>query len=166
MVRRSVLVSLAAVACGCTVVGSGKAAKPAFKTYVDEHPVRFTPFTFRTGSAEVHVHAVVVQESHTIVGNSSWLNVVKASVVNLGPGRLRWDELANDFRVRTRSGADTRAYAFTAGNAGWRYPERTEPPHLPPGARGEIRVQAESGGGSKRDDPVAVSFRGQTAELR
>jgi hypothetical protein len=168
MVRRSNLTALAAVvALGCTAVGSGKGAKPAWKTYVDEHPVTSTPYTLRAGSAEVRVHAVVVQESHTLVGRSSWLNVVKASVENLGPAPLRLDDLAGGFTVRTRSGADLRAHVFTVGRAGWRQPERAgEPMQLPPRAVGEIRVQAEPNDGSRRDDPVSVTLRGQTVELR
>jgi len=168
MVHRTILTTLAAVvALGCTTVGSGKGAMPAWKTFVDEHPVTSTPFTLRGGAAEVRVHAVVVQESHAVVGRSSWLNVVKASVENLGPAPLRLDELAGGFTVRTQSGADLRAHVFTVGRAGWRQPERAgEPVQLPPRAVGEIRVQAEPNDGSRRDDPVSVTFRGQTVELR
>lgn len=168
MLQRTVLTTLAAViALGCTASGSGKASKPAWKTYVDEHPVTSAPFTLRGGAAEVRVRAVVVQESHTILGKSSWLNVVKASVVNLGPGPLRWDDLTGDFTVRTRSGADLRAHVFATGNTGWLHQARTgEPTQLPPRAEGELRIQAEPNDGSRRDDPVSVTFRGQTVQLR
>jgi hypothetical protein len=161
------LASLTVAVAGCTVKGSGKAATPTWKTFVDEHPVTSTPFTMQSGTAEVRVHAVVVRESHTLVGRSSWANVVKASVVNRGAEPLRWDDLTDDFRVRTRSGADTRGYVFTEGKGGWRHQEHTgQPTHLPPGASGEIRGQAEPNDGSTRDDPAAVSFRGETVELR
>jgi hypothetical protein len=110
---------------------------------------------------------VVVEEHHTAFGKSSWLNVVKASVVNLGPGPLLWTELTGEFRIRTRSGADTRGYVSMAGRAGWRRQEQTkEPDQLPPGAAGGIRVQAEPGQSGVRDDPAAISFRGRTVELR
>jgi hypothetical protein len=167
---RARAVSLAVVsllACGCTVKGHGKGAMPAWKTYVDEHPVGTAPFTLRSGAAEVRVEAVVVEEHHTAFGKSTWLNVVKASVVNLGPGPLLWSELTDGFRIRTRSGADTRGYVFMAGKAGWRRQERTgEPDQLPPGAAGGLRVQAEPGPSGVRDDPAAISFRGRTVELR
>lgn len=163
---RLLLASLA-LAAGCTVTGSGKAAKPTWKTFVDEHPVTSAPFTLRSGTVEVRVHAVVVRESHTVLGRSSWLNVLKASVVNRGAAPLRLDDLADGFQVRTRSGADTRGYVFPEGRDGWRYQVHTgEPTQLPAGATGELRVQAEPNDGSKRDDPVAVSFRGQVVELR
>lgn len=161
------LALLALLAGGCTVVGHGKAAKPAWKIYVDEHAVSSAPFTLRSGAVEVRVEAVVVEEHHTAFGKSSWLNVVKASVVNLGAGPLLWSELTDGFRIRTRSGADTRGYVFMAGRAGWRRQEHTkEPDQLPPGAAGGIRVQAEPGQSGVRDDPAAISFRGRTVELR
>lgn len=171
MRRRSppllLLASLTLAAAGCTVKGSGKAATPAWKTFVHEHAVTSAPFTLRGGTAEVRVHAVVVRESRTLVGRSSWVTIVKASVVNRGAEPLRWDDLTDDFTVRTRSGEDTRGYVFTEGKGGWRHQEHTgQPTHLPPGASGEIRVQAEPNDGSRRDDPATVTFRGQTVELR
>jgi len=155
----------ALIAAGCTVTGHGKAAKPTWKTYVDEHPVTSTPFALRSGRVEIRVHQVLVEEHHTAFGKSSWLNVVKASAVNLGAGPLSWTDLTDGFRIRTRSGADTRGSVFATGRAGWRR-ENPGQPHLAPGAAGEIRVQAEPGGAGVRDDPAAVSFRGQTVELR
>ena len=168
MRSRAVLCAFAALlASGCTVAGHGKSAKPTWKIYVDEHVVSSAPFTLRSGAVEVRVEAVVAEEHHTAFGKSSWLNVVKASVVNRGAGPVSWPELADGFRIRTRSGADTRGYAFTEGKAGWRRQEKpTDPYLLPPGAAGAIRVQAEPGQGAVRDDPVAFTFRGQTVELR
>jgi len=129
--------------------------------------VTSAPFTLRSGTAEVRVHAVVVQESHTLVGKSSWLNVVKASLVNLGSGPLRWDDLSGAFKMRTLSGAEIRGYVSPSGNAGWKREEQTGgQPHLPPGAAGEIRVQFEPNNGSTRDDPASIWFKGQTVELR
>ena len=161
------LALLALLAAGCTVKGHGKAAMPAWKVYVDEHPVSARPFTLRSGAVEVRVEAVVVEEHHTAFGKSSWLNVVKATVVNQGSGPLLWTELTDGFRIRTRSGADTRGYVFMVGKAGWRRQERAkEPDQLPPGAAGAIRVQAEPGQSGVRDDPAAISFRGRTVELR
>lgn len=161
----SLLALAALLAAGCTVSGSGKAAMPGWKVYVDEHPVRAAPFTLRTGDVEVRVHQVLVEEHHTAFGKSSWLNVVKASAVNLGTAPLPWTALTDGFRIRTRSGADTRGYVFPSGKGGWNH-EQPGQPHLPPGAVGEIRVQAEPGGAGVRDDPAAVTFRGQTVELR
>ncbi len=168
MRARAVTLSFVALlACGCTVVGHGKSAMPAWKVYVDEHPVGSAPFTLRSGTVEVRVEAVVVEEHHTALGESRWLNVVKGSVVNLGAAPLLWTELLGGFEIRTRSGADTRGYVFMAGKAGWRRQAQTkEPDQLPPGAAGGIRVQAEPGQGGRRDDPVAISFRGRTVELR
>ncbi len=157
---------VALIAAGCSVAGSGKAAKPGWKIYVDEHPVASTPIAFRSGKVEVRVHQVLVEEHHTAFGKSSWLNVLKASAVNLGADPLPWTDLTDGFRIRTRSGADTRAFVFTSGKAGWRRQGQAGQPHLPPGAVGEIRVQAEPGGAGARDDPAAVSFRGHTVELR
>jgi len=152
------------IAAGCTVSGSGKAAKPGWKIYVDEHPVAAAPFTFRDGDVEVRVEQVLVEEHHTAFGKSSWLNVLKASAVNLGAAPLPWTALTDGFRIRTRSGADTRGYVFT-GRGGW---SRAQPgqPQLPPGATGELRVQAEPGVAGARDDPAAITFRGRTVELR
>lgn len=132
---------------------------------MDEHPVSSTPFAFRSGQVEVRVHQVLVEEQHTAFGKSSWLNVVKASAVNLGTASLPWTDLTDGFRIRTRSGADTRGYVFTSGKGGWSHQQPGQA-HLPPGAVGEIRVQAEPGGAGARDDPAAISFRGQTVELR
>jgi len=158
---------VALLACGCTVAGHGKSAMPTWKTYVDEHAVSSVPFTLRSGAVEVRFEAVVVEEHHTAFGKSSWLNVVKASVVNQGSGPLLWTEITDGFRIRTRSGADTRGYVFMAGKAGWRRQEHTkEADQLPPGAAGGIRVQAEPGQSGVRDDPAAISFRGRTVELR
>ncbi|MFT3914152.1 MAG: hypothetical protein QM704_08535 [Anaeromyxobacteraceae bacterium] len=161
----SLLALAGLLAAGCTVSGSGKAAKPGWKVYVDEHPVSAAPFTFRSGDVEVRVHQVLVEEHHTAFGKSSWLNVVKASAVNRGTTPLPWTALTDGFRIRTRSGTETRGYAIPSGNAGW---SRAQPgqPHLPPGAEGELRVQAEPGSTSVRDDPAAVAFRGQMVELR
>ena len=164
--RTSMLALLALIAAGCTMSGSGKASKPGWKTYVDEHPVAIAPFALRSGTVEVRVHQVLVEEHHTAFGKSTWLNVVKASAVNLGAGPLPWTDLTDGFRIRTRSGADTRGFVFTSGKAGWRDQDRTGQPLLPPGAEGELRVQAEPGGAGARDDPAAVTFRGQTVELR
>jgi len=165
--RPASLALFALLTCGCSVSGHGKSAKPTWKVYVDEHAVSTSPFTLRSGAVEVRVEAVVVEEHHTAFGKSSWLNVVKASVVNLGPGPLLWSDLTDGFRIRTRSGADTRGYVFMAGRAGWRRQEQTkEPDQLPPGAVGGIRVQAEPGQSGVRDDPRAISFRGRSVELR
>jgi hypothetical protein len=164
---RLALVASLALAAGCTVKGSGKSAMPAWKTFVHEHPVTSAPFTMRRGAVEVRVDAVVVRESSTVVGRSSWVTVLKATLVNRGAAPLRVDDLASDFQVRTRSGEDTRGYVFAEGRAGWRHQAQTgEPTHLPAGASGEIRVQAEPNDGSRRDDPVAVSFRGEVVDLR
>lgn len=161
------LALLALLGGGCTVHGHGKGATPAWKIYVDEHPVASAPFTFRSGAIEVRVEAVVVEEHHTAFGKSTWLNVVKASAVNRGAVPLLWSDLTDGFRIRTRSGADTRGSVFMAGSTGWRRQEHTkQPDHLPPGATGGLRVQAEPGAPGLRDDPAAVSFRGQTVELR
>lgn len=165
---RSPLVPLAlaaVLAAGCTVVGSGK-GKPAWKIYVDEHPVSSTPFVLRSGDLEVHVRAVVVEEHHTAFGKSTWINVAKAAVVNRGAGPLFPDALAGAFRLRTRSGVDCRGHVSTRGSGGWRRQEHAHQPALPPGATGEIRVQAESTTSHLRDDPVALSFADQTVALR
>jgi hypothetical protein len=157
---------VAALATGCTVKGSGKGALPAWKIYVDEHPVSSAPFALRSGDVEVHVRAVVVEEHHTAFGKSTWLNVAKATVVNRGAGPLLPEAVQGAFRFRTRSGADHRGSVFLEGKGGWRRQEHTkEPTQLPPGASGEIRVQAESTT-ETRDDPVAISFAGRTVELR
>jgi hypothetical protein len=156
----------AVLAAGCTVKGSGKGALPTWKIYVDEHPVTSAPFTLRSGDVEVQVRAVVVEEHHTAFGKSTWVNVAKAAVVNRGAGPLFPEAVKGAFRLRTRSGADHRGYVFVQGTGGWRRQEHTkEPTQLPPGATGEIRVQAE-GGTETRDDPVAISFANQTVELR
>jgi hypothetical protein len=158
---------LAASSAGCTVHGSGKSATPAWKTYVDEHPVTVVPFTLRSGTVEVRVRSVVVEEHHTAFGKSSWVNVVNADLVNLGAGPLLWQDVTGDFRIRTRSGADTRGSVFMAGKAGWRRQAQTkQPDHLPPGAAGGLRVQAEPPASGVRDDPTAISFRGETVKLR
>lgn len=158
---------LAASSAGCTVHGSGKAATPGWKTYVDEHPVTVVPFTLRSGTVEVRVRSVVVEEHHTAFGKSSWVNVVNADLVNLGAGPLPWQDVTGDFRIRTRSGADTRGSVFMAGKAGWRRQEQTkQPDHLPSGAAGGLRVQAEPPASGVRDDPTAISFRGETVKLR
>lgn len=157
---------VALLAAGCTVSGSGKASKPGWKIYVDEHPVTSAPFSMRSGAVELRVGAVVVEEHHTAFGKSSWVNVVKASVVNRGTEPLFPDAFRGEFRFRTRSGADRRGHVFIQGKGGWRRQEHTkQPTQLPPGASGEIRVQAESSS-ETRDDPVAISFAGQTVELR
>jgi hypothetical protein len=158
---------LAAASAGCTVHGSGKAAMPAWKTYVDEHPVTAVPFTLRSGTVEVRVRSVVVEEHHTAFGKSSWVNVVNADLVNLGAGPLLWQDVTGDFRIRTRSGADTRGSVLMAGKGGWRRQEHTkQPDQLPSGAAGGLRVQAEPPAAGVRDDPTAISFRGQTVKLR
>jgi hypothetical protein len=156
----------AALATGCTVKGSGKGALPAWKIYVDEHPLPSAPFALRSGDVELQVRAVVVEEHHTAFGKSTWLNVIKAAVVNRGAAPLLAEAVTGAFRFRTRSGGDHRGYVFTQGNGGWLRQEHTkQPTHLPPGATGEIRVQSESTTGV-RDDPAAISFAGQTVELR
>lgn len=161
------LLLAAVLAGGCTVKGSGKGALPAWKIYVDEHPVTSAPFVLRSGDVEVHVRAVVIEEHHTAFGKSSWVNVAKAAVVNRGAGPLFPDALSGAFRLRTRSGAEARGYVFVQGTGGWLRQERTKAPtQLPPGATGEIRVQAESVTSQTRDDPVALSFADQTVELR
>jgi hypothetical protein len=87
--------------------------------------------------------------------------------VNRGAGPLLYNDIAEDFQVRTRSGADIRCSVSTWGNGGWVSRQGTsEPTYLPPGASGEIRVRAETNNRSTRDDPAAVSFRGETVELR
>lgn len=169
MRSRMVALALAAVfgaALGCTVKGSGKGSTPGWKIYVDQHPVSTAPFTLRSGTVEVRVQAVVVEEHHTKFGKSTWLNVVKAVVVNRGAGPLLPEAVTGGFRIRTRSGADLHGYVFIQGTGGWRQEHPKETPQLSPGAMGEIRVQAEAGGGATRDDPVAVSFQGQTVQLR
>ena len=160
------LTAVLGVAPGCTVKGSGKGSTPAWKIYVDEHPVSTAPFTLRSGTVEVRVQAVVAEEHHTAFGKSRWLNVVKAAVVNRGQGSLSAEAVTDGFRIRTRSGAERQGNVFIKGTGGWRHQEHAKPQtQLPPGAVGEIRVQAETGG-ETRDDPVAVSFQGNTVELR
>jgi hypothetical protein len=160
------LALLAFLAAGCTVKGSGKGALPAWKIYVDEHRVNSAPFALTSGEVEVHVRAVVVEEHHTAFGKSTFINVVQAAVVNRGAGPLFPDAVTGAFRIQTRSGADHRGSVFIQGRGGWLRQEHTkEPTQLPPGATGEIRVQAESST-ETRDDPVAISFAGQTVALR
>jgi hypothetical protein len=160
------LALVAFLAAGCTVKGSGKGALPAWKIYVDEHTVTSAPFALRSGDVELHVRAVVVEEHHTAFGESTWINVAKAAVVNRGAGPLFPEAITGAFRLRTRAGADHRGSVFIQGKGGWRRQEHTkEPTQLPPGATGEIRVQAESTT-STRDDPVAISFANQTVQLR
>ena len=172
MRSRSTLIALAlpllaAASAGCTVHGSGKAAMPGWKGYVDEHPVTVIPFTLRSGTVEVRVRSVVVEEHYTAFGKSGWVNVVNADLVNLGAGPLLWQDVTGDFRIHTRSGADTRGSVLMAGREGWRRQAQTkQPDQLPSGAAGGLRVQAEPPVAGVRDDPTAISFRGQTVKLR
>ncbi len=159
--------ALAAAAAGCTASGSGKAAKPAWKTLVTEHPLLSAPRTLRSGGVEVQLQAVVLEDRHTLFGPSSWVVVARGVVVNRGRALLQAEDLQQAFTFQHRSGADRRGSVFAKGGGGWRReagpPQRTE---LPPGASGPILVQADSGPDGVRDDPVALVFEGQRLELR
>lgn len=159
--------ALAAAAAGCTTYGSGKAAKPAWKTLVTEHPLLDAPRTLRSGDLEVQVQAVVLEDRHTLFGPSSWVAVLRGTVVNRGRAPLLQQDLQQRFRFQHRSSVEQRGNLFTQGRTGWRSeqgpPQRTE---LPPGAEGAILVQADSGSNGVRDDPVAVYFDGQRLDLR
>lgn len=157
----------AGASAGCTVKGHGKAATPAWKTLVTEHPLLAAPRTLRSGDVEVRVEAVVLEDRHTLLGPSSWVAVLRGTVVNRGQAPLPPEAIQQSFRFRHRSGAERRGSFFIRGTGGWRRQERTgERTHLPPGAAGEILVQADSGPDGVRDDPVEVVFEGQRLELR
>ena len=158
---------VAAASAGCTVKGQGKAALPTWKTLVTEHALLGAPRTFRSGDAEVHVEAVVLEDRHTILGPSSWVAVLRGTVVNRGRDPLLAEALHGAFRFQHRSGAERGGSFFAKGVGGWRHQARTgQPTDLPPGASGPFLVQTDSGPDGVRDDPVAVVFEGQRLELR
>lgn len=157
----------AAPAAGCTAHGQGKAAMPAWKTLVTEHPLLSAPRTLRSGGVEVRVEAVVLEDRHTLLGPSSWVAVLRGAVVNRGPGPLPLEAIQQSFRFRHRSGAERRGSVFVQGPDGWSLQQRTgQPTVLPPAATGRFMVQADSGPDGVRDDPVEVFFEGQRLELR
>lgn len=159
--------ALAAAAAGCTTYGSGKAAKPAWKTLVTEHPLLSAPRTLRSGDLEVQVQAVVLEDRHTLFGPSSWVAVMRGTVVNRGRAPLQAEALQQSFVFQHRSGAERGGSFFAKGVGGWRHQARTgQPTDLPPGASGQFLVQTDSGSNGVRDDPVAVYFDGQRLDLR
>lgn len=161
------LLGCALSAAGCTVHGHGKAATPGWKTLVTEHPLLGAPRTLRSGDAEVHIQAVVLEDRHTVVGRSSWVAVMRGVVVNRGQAPLPPEAVQQSFRFQHRSGVERRGSFFVQGTGGWRRQERTgQRTELPPGATGAFLVQTDSGPDGVRDDPVAVVFEGQRVELR
>ncbi len=158
--------ALAAVAAGCTVKGHGKAATPAWKTLVTEHSLLGASRTVRSGDVEVRIQAVVLEDRHTLLGSSSWVAVLRGTVVNRGRAPLLAESLQQAFRFQHRSGAERRGSVFAQGPAGWRHQARTgHPTELPPGEAGQLLVQTDSGPDGVRDDPVAVIFEEQSVAL-
>lgn len=157
----------AAAGAGCTVKGHGKAATPAWKTMVREHQLLGAPRSLRSGDVEVRIQAVVLEDRYTLLGPSSWVAVLRGVVVNRGQAPLPPEAILQGFRFQHRSGVERRGSVFIQGTGGWRLQEHGgQRTLLPPGAAGEIRVQADSGPNGVRDDPVAVVFEGQRVDLR
>jgi hypothetical protein len=165
--------ALALLAAGCTLkTGPGPKpgyVVPAFKRYVVEHPIALAERTLRVGSTELRLDRVVVEEHRTVLGPETWVGVLHATVVNHGGAPLLAQEIGDAFQIHGRSGTVRRGYVFTDAShgGGWLSEEHTKQPrHLPAGAAGRVRVQAEIGTDRTHDDPSAMTFRDLRLDFR
>jgi hypothetical protein len=144
---------------GCTVKGSGKASTPAWKMYKVEHPQPAPSEPVRSGSLELRVTGVFLEEHKTVLAVSHWTARLRATIVStekLGP-----EMLSGAFTIIGRSGEVYPATVSTVGQrTTWQHKEHTgQPTHLPANVPGEIDVFTQVGDGKTHDELEAFTFR-------
>ncbi len=145
---------------GCTVKGSGKASTPAWKMYKVEHPQTAPSEPIRSGSIEMRVTQVFLEEHKTVLAVSHWTARLRATL--LSSERLPLDSLSGTFTIVGRSGKVYKAYVSTVGpgRSTWQHQEHTgQPTHLPPNVPGEIDVFTQVGDDKSHDELAAFTFR-------
>lgn len=150
----------------CTVKGHGKSAMPAMKVYKTEHPYSFPPEPIQSGSIQVQVDRVFLEENKTVFSTQYWRARIYATVVS--PDALPQTALDDSFTLIGKSGQVYRAHVSTrgGGRATWQHQEHTgQPPHLPPNVPGEIEVFADNGSGKTNDPLTAFTFKGVQVPL-
>lgn len=145
---------------GCTVVGEGKASKPAWKVYKEEFPLAVPPDPIRSGSIELRVRRVFLEENKTVLETLHWAARIRGTLVSSEPVPL--SALSGSFKLIGRSGKVYDGHVSTVGpgRRTWQHQEHTgRPTHLPANVPGEIEVSASIGDAKSRDDLAAFTFR-------
>jgi len=161
MFLRSLGVCALVFVAACTVNGHGKAAKPAMKIYKTEHPYSFPPEPIQSGSIQVHVNKVFLEENKTVFSTQYWRARIYATVVS--PKAVPHTAFDNSFTVIGKSGQVYPGHVSIrgGGRATWQHQEHTgQPTHLPPNVPGEIEVFADNGSGKTNDPLTAFTFKG------
>jgi hypothetical protein len=158
---RSAWMTIALLAVGgCTMKGSGKSSTPALKMYQVEHPVAAPSEPLRSGSIELRITKVFLEENKTVLATSHWVARVRATLVS--SELLLLKSLSGDFTVIGRSGKVYRAHVSTVGpgRSTWQHQEHTgQPTHLPANIPGEVAIFAQVGDDKTHDELAAFTFR-------
>lgn len=165
--RSGILLGCALVVLGgCTVKGHGKASTPAWKTYQIEHPQPAPSAPIRSGSEELRVKKVFLEENKTALAPSHWVARIRGSIVSPEPVPL--STLSNAFTIMGRSGKVYTAYVSTVGpgRSTWQHQEHTgKPTHLPANVAGELEIWTQVGDNKSHDELEAFTFRGLRVAL-
>lgn len=144
----------------CTVHGSGKASKPAWKIYKTEHPQAVPPDPVRSGSTELRITKVVLEEQATVVERLYWKAIVRGTIVSREA--LPLDDLSSAFTIVGKSGKVYKAHVSTVGpgRSTWQHQEHTgKPTHLPANVPGELEFWVQIGDANTHDELAAFTFR-------
>jgi hypothetical protein len=151
---------------GCTVSGSGKASKPGWKIYKTEHPQPVPSAPVRSGSIELRITRVYLEEQATVLERLYWKACIRATLVSAEA--LPAEDLSNSFAIIGKSGKVYPAHIQThgPGRKTWQHQEHTgKPTHLPANVAGELEFWAQVGDDKTHDELAAFTFRGVRVAL-
>ena len=161
-----ILVGWALVVGGCTVKGSGKSSTPAWKMYQVEHPQPAPAAPVRSGSEELRVKKVFLEENKTAFAASHWVARIRGTIVS--PAPLPVSSLTEAFTIIGKGGKVYPAYVSTVGpgRSTWQHQEHTgKPAHLPANVPGELEIWVQVGDEKSHDELEAFTFRGVRVAL-
>lgn len=144
----------------CTMHGSGKASKPAWKIYKTEHPQAVPPHPIRSGSLELRITQVLLEEQATVVEKLYWKAILRGTIVS--PEPLPLSDLSSAVTIVGKSGKVYKAYVSTIGpgRRTWQHQEHTgKPTHLPANVPGELEFWVQIGDDKTHDELAAFTFR-------
>jgi len=151
---------------GCTVKGQGKGSTPAWKMYQIEHPQPAPADPIRSGSVELRVKQVFLEENKTALAASHWVARIRGTIVS--PDKLPVSALSGAFTMIGKNGKVYQAHVSTVGpgRRTWQHQEHTgEPTHLPGNVPGDLEIWCQIGDDKTNDDLEAFTFRGLRVAL-
>ncbi len=145
---------------GCSVKGEGKGSTPTWKVYRVEVPQPAPSAPLRSGSEELKITKVFLEENKTVLATSHWVARIRGTLVS--PDKVPLSSLSDAFTITGKSGKSYRAHVSTVGpgRRTWQHQEHTgQPTHLPANVPGELEIWCQVGDDKTHDELEAFSFR-------